>query len=120
MSLLGLGGPHAEDDKTNDGEEEPGVAEPETVFRANWRLISFLSEGGSTAHPEIAQTPSQLFTNDTPYDHTEELKTDLLRVEPEFGEEDLRNLDCEKYRGKVEYDGLWIVSNYLLSEGEKW
>lgn len=59
-----------------------------------------------TLHPPVAQWTCQLLTNNTSDDDAEELKADLLWIETELGDEDLRNLDGEEDGAETEDDGI--------------
>lgn len=61
---------------------------------------------GFAMHPEITQSAADLFANETPDDDAEELETDLLRVEAEFGDEELWDFYGEEHTAEAKDHGI--------------
>lgn len=93
---------HAEEDQADHGEEEADVAEPQSVLgrRASSEFLRTL------VHPEIADPATELLADDKTDHDAEELEAELLRVQAELGEEELRNLNGKQNAAESEYDGI--------------
>jgi hypothetical protein len=110
VSFLSLGSSNPKDDEADDCKQEAEMAEPEAVFRAHWGSVSLLGANQGTAHPYIAGWACELLAYNATYYYAEELETDLLGVEAEFGDEDLGDFDGEEDGGKAEDDCLEFIS----------
>jgi len=106
---------NAEEDQADHGKKEASVTEPQSVLgrRASSEFLS------SLVHPEIANSAAELLTdNETDHD-AEELKAKLLRIQSEFGEEKLRDLNREKDTAESENDRVgdgWYPDGSVAEE----
>ena len=92
----------AEHDQTNHSKDETHVAEPKSVL--GLRTASELL--GALVHPEIADSAAKLLADNKTDHDAEELETELLGVQSELRDQQLRNLDREKDAAESEHDGV--------------
>lgn len=92
VTLLGLGSAHQEDNGPHNGTNVAQVAEPQTVLGLRLPLDLLRTH----VHPEVGHHTAQLLTDERSNDRTQELETQLLRVELELVLEQCRDLDSRQ------------------------
>lgn len=95
---------HAKNNQPNDDEHEAKVGDPQPVL---WRRPQPVAELlGLAVEPPVAEGTAELLADDGADDHAEELEAQLLRVEAEFRDEDLRDFDGEEDGDEAEGYGV--------------
>lgn len=109
MQVPRIFGLNSEDNETDNDQEETKVAQPQAILRCRSDLATLLSP---SVDPKVAQRTAHLLANEGANDQTQELKANLLRVEGELFDKDLRDFNGEEDAGEAKDDCVGKGGNH--------